>query len=86
MKAVQTYVNWSEVARFAFEAKLSELVSEKEVQDMEEVVERLRRFKRQIDGTDDWYTRGVEFGRRWAMNQAAPDQLERVELFRKSIR
>jgi hypothetical protein len=85
MKNVKDYVNWSAVARSAFEAKLAEITSEEEIQDMNEVVNRLRRFRRQTERPDNAFTEGFEIGRRWAMSQAAPDQLQRIELFRDSV-
>ena len=46
MDEVTENVNWSAVAARSFEDKLAEIISRKEIREMEEVVERLRASKR----------------------------------------
>lgn len=83
MKALGSEVNWSAVACAAFETKVNELTSEEEVDSLDVVVERLRRFRTVEEvRDDDAFNSGVEAGRKWAMSSAAPGQLQRLQEFR----
>ena len=83
MKALGNEVNWSAVACAAFEARVNELTTETEVDSLDTVVERLKRFSTAETVRDsDAFESGVEAGKRWAMSAAAPGQLQRFENFR----
>jgi hypothetical protein len=77
MDAVGERVNWSAVAAEAFEAKLLELESRKEVRGMDDVIARLKAAAEleENDAVQD----GVTAGRGWAMRQATPKELRRLE-------
>jgi hypothetical protein len=76
MDAVDEPVNWSAIACQAFEAKLAEITKRRGAMDMKEVAMRLRVSKRKNEAVQ--YQEGFEVGRRWAMNQAEADELERL--------
>ncbi len=80
MDQVGDSVNWSSVARNAFEAKLADIASKKEKKIMPEVVERLRVSKRKSD--DSLFSQGYAAGEEWAKNQAEAEELERLSDFR----
>lgn len=84
MKSIGDYVNWSSVACKAFEQKLNEFNHEEQIENVDQVVERLRKLNdaREDNGA---HTAGVEVGRRWAMNRATPNQLAAIESFRKEV-
>ncbi len=84
MKAVRDAVNWSAVACEAFAAKLAELAKQEECTSTQDVVERLRKLK-SADTENASYREGAAQGRRWAMNTATPDQLERLDAFRNEM-
>ena len=83
MKALGNEVNWSSIACAAFEARLNELTSETEVDSLDAVIDRLKRFSTAETVRDsDAFESGGEEGKRWAMSAAAPGQLQRFEDFR----
>jgi hypothetical protein len=69
-------VNWSAVAAQAFEQKLLELESTKEVGPMEDVIERLRAATKLEQSID--YEAGFDAGETWAKKRAMPKQLRRL--------
>jgi hypothetical protein len=69
-------VNWSQVACRAFEMKLGELATNKEIRQKQDVIQRLRASKLKSD--DSNYKEGLELGRRWAEETAEADDLERL--------
>jgi hypothetical protein len=76
MDAVKVPVNWSAVAAQAFEAKLLELESKKNVSSMEDVIARLKAAA-EIEANEK-YQAGFEAGDEWARKQATPSQLRRM--------
>src|SRR5262245_15860587 len=77
MDAAAERVNWSAVAAEAFEAKLLELESRKGVRGMDEVIARLKaaaEFEK-----NEAVQAGLDAGRGWAMRQATPKELKRLE-------
>jgi hypothetical protein len=89
MKSVRDYVNWSSVARRAFEATLNELSQQQQADEesatMEGVVARLRRLRSEALEDGGSRSAGDAQGRKWAMNVASPEQLNRLEQFRMSL-
>lgn len=79
MKEAQHHVNWSAVACQAFRAKLDELEEVAEPQNIQQVVQRLRRQQR---AGAELSAGGRDQGRRWAMSRATLDELRRLEAFR----
>lgn len=77
MDAVDEPVNWSAVACRAFELKLAEIDSRREVKSMDDVINRLRASKQQSD--EVVHEEGHEAGRQWAMTRAEAIELERLE-------
>jgi hypothetical protein len=73
MEAVTVSVNWSAVASAAFEAKLLNLESKKEVASMHEVIARWKAAD-ELDRNEE-YQKGWEAGERWAKQEARPKQL-----------
>jgi|GEM_PF-1187500 len=84
MKSVGDYVNWSAVACKAFETKLQDLVQQEDVENLDQVVERLRKLNAERTDSDEHKT-GFETGKRWAMNRATPAQLSSLETFRNEM-
>lgn len=84
MKSVGDYVNWSSVACKAFESKLEGLIQQEEVENLDQVVERLRKLKAEREESDS-FKNGQEVGKRWAMNRATPAQLDSIESFRSEM-
>jgi hypothetical protein len=77
MDAVEEAVNWSEVARHAFEAKLAEIAAKKEIKSMDDVITRLRASKRRAES--EQYEKGETVGREWAEEYAEADELIHLE-------
>src|SRR5262245_60643039 len=77
MDAVKVPVNWSAVAAEAFERKLLELESRREVGNMDEVLARLKAAAA-LDGKED-YQEGRVAGEAWAKEGARPKQLRGLE-------
>lgn len=73
-------VNWSEVARLAFEARLSELTPPKELKEMANVINRLRELAKEETSAAE--KAGIECGREWAKETATPKELRRLDEFR----
>lgn len=84
MKAVGDYVNWSAVACKAFDAKLNELLQQEEIENLDQVVERMRKLTAERSDSEECRT-GFETGKRWAMNRATPTQLASLEAFRDEM-
>jgi hypothetical protein len=77
MDKVEASVNWSGVACSAFQAKLLELKSKKEVKSMDDVVARLKAAA-ELEEKEE-YQAGHEAGKRWAKEEATPKQLRRID-------
>jgi hypothetical protein len=77
MDIVSVSVNWSAVASQAFEAKLLELTSQKEVKGMEDVVARLRAAE-EMDRNKE-YQQGFRAGEMWVREEARPKHLRLLE-------
>lgn len=84
MKSVGDYVNWSAVACKAFDAKLQDLVQQEEVENLDQVVDRLRKLNAERTESET-SKEGVEAGKHWAMNRATPAQLASLESFRDEV-
>jgi hypothetical protein len=82
MDRVKEPVNWSAIACRAFQDKLAEIASRKEIKTMTEVVERLRATLRNEEGKD--FSHGYELGRKWAENAASATELKRMEKFQET--
>lgn len=86
MEEVGSRVNWSAVASQAFEFRLSELEQKEprvpEMPNKDDALERLRRLKNEPESQDRRKS-GLAylFGRHWAMADAHPSELERLEEF-----
>jgi hypothetical protein len=72
-------VNWSAVASGAFEGKLLEVASKKGVEDMDDVVARMKAAE-QLESKED-YKAGFDAGQAWAKETATPKELRRVEKY-----
>lgn len=70
-------VVWSNVAADAFEAKLAEIAKNKEIQNMKDVIERLKGAKH--DDRREVFGAGREAGKSWAEEEATPTQLRRLD-------
>ena len=70
-------VNWSAVASDAFETKLLELASKREVKGMDDTIARLKAAA-QLEANQD-YQQGHQMGEQWAMEKATPRQLRRLQ-------
>jgi hypothetical protein len=77
MNLVKVRVNWSEVACRAFELKIAELITERGVKNMKDVVARLRASK--IENEDARTMEGREDGAKWAKELASFQELEKLE-------
>jgi hypothetical protein len=92
MERVRT-VNWSAVACQAFEAKLSELSKREgerampDTPSMDDAFERLRRLKNLPEKSRDPrdFEEGFQWGRRWAMATATPQELGRLETLNEQV-
>jgi hypothetical protein len=73
MDAVSHLVNWSAVARQAFEQRLAEIVTEKRKVNMEEAIARLRVSK--AKHRSQLYKEGLRTGKAWAKSRAEADEL-----------
>lgn len=86
MKKARALVNWSSVACDAFEKKLSELGPIEEVTSIDVAVARMK----SVNAMGSEFGEGVletgkESGKRWALNFATPNQLQRMADFRIQI-
>jgi len=70
-------VNWSAIASTAFETKLLELASKREVKDLDDTITRLKAAA-ELEANQD-YQEGYEFGEEWAKGKATPRQLRRLQ-------
>jgi hypothetical protein len=70
-------VNWSAVASDAFETKLLELASKREVKGLDDTIARLKAAA-QLEANQD-YQEGHRMGEKWAMEKATPRQLRRLQ-------
>jgi hypothetical protein len=84
MDALEESVNWSAVACRAFKQKLAEVISQRGVKDIDDVVARLRASKQTVQ--EGRHKEGFEDGQRWAKQSASADELERLERMRDSVR
>ncbi len=76
-------INWSEVARLAFEKKLAEMVPKtKEQKIMEATIERLRSLA--LKEANAAEQTGAELGTKWACETAEPKELRRLEYLANS--
>jgi hypothetical protein len=73
MDAESKPVNWSQVAAAAFDAKLIELGSRREIGSMTEVIERMRASKAELENAE--VRAGQAAGVRWAKSHATWGQL-----------
>jgi hypothetical protein len=78
MDAVKQSVNWSQTAAHAFEAKLLEIESRKEVGKMDDVIKRLKAAA-ELEQNEELQA-GVAAGQEWAKTTATPKQLERLSV------
>lgn len=86
MEAVGSRVNWSAVASQAFENRLSEIELQEppmpEIPDKDDALARLRRLKNVPESQDRQRSgRAYQLGKRWAMADAHPNELSRLEEF-----
>ena len=85
MESAGARVNWSAVASEAFENWLSEHAEKEptmpELPDKDDAIERLRRLKNQPDSAHGATGRAFVLGQHWAMADAHPVELERLEEF-----
>lgn len=82
MDSVKGQVNWSEVARNAFESKLAEIERTKGTNVDQELIDRLRKSKEEAENED--YQTGWNDGQVWAKDYADFRDLQRVERFCES--
>lgn len=82
MDKVKEALNWSAIACQAFEQKLAEIASKREVKKMDDVIERLRASQREVESED--YKTGFENGEDWAKTTATAKQLQRIERFEEA--
>jgi hypothetical protein len=83
MSAVKEAVNWSAVARDAFEKKLDQFATARKEQSMSDIVDRLRASKRKIEAES--VPEGFECGRSWATNKADYKQLSNLAQWRDKV-
>jgi hypothetical protein len=76
-------VNWSEVARSAFEGKLNELDKKKDLKGMQAIINRLRETK--VQATNDSRDIGEQAGKQWAEEYATAMELQRLESLRDHL-
>ncbi len=76
MDAVAEPVNWSQVAAAAFEARLAQIVARKGVENMDDVVARLKASKAECESEE--HEAGFESGKDWAERQASWRELDRL--------
>lgn len=74
---VKTPVNWSLVARDAFEIKLGEIAAQKGKKVMQDVIDRLSASK--VECEDVSYKEGFEAGESWAKDSAKFSELKNLE-------
>lgn len=70
-------VNWSAIARRAFEAELARIANRSEIAGMNDVVNRLRRSK--VKSKPEPYQLGFQGGFDWAKEKAEAHELQRLE-------
>ena len=74
--------NWSAIASEAFERHLNEQLQREHTMSEDEAIQRLRRLKQAADkGDPDRSEPFVAKGRHWAMSDARPEELERLEQY-----
>src|SRR5262245_50206342 len=76
MDKVGSDVNWSAAAAEAFRAKLLEVTSQRRVENMQDVIERLKASKERR--MNEQYQVGLGAGKRWAESIAEAHELERL--------
>jgi len=77
MEKVKEAVNWSALACRAFEDKLGEIATQKEKKTMTDVIDRLRKSKR--ESNSEVYQEGFESGAEWAKSFAEARELEALQ-------
>jgi hypothetical protein len=77
MEVVTASVNWSAVASAAFETKLLELASKREVKGMNDTIARLQAAAK-LEANHD-YQEGHQIGEKWASEKATPRSLRRLQ-------
>lgn len=77
MDAAEEAINWSAIASRAFEHKLADLISRREIRQMEDVVSRLRASKQKRD--EGQFHVGFEYGKAWAESAAEAEELMRLD-------
>jgi hypothetical protein len=77
MDRVKEPVNWSAIAKEAFELKLGDLARNRKEKTMDNVVERLRASK--IQRVNTITKEGQQAGAEWAKDTAEFDELERID-------
>lgn len=84
MKLLRGQVNWSAVACLAFEAKIEEIGPIEEIENVDAAIQRMKDLQPQsADAGND--SAGHAAGIRWALNQATPQQLAKIEQLRDSM-
>ena len=83
MSAVKDVVNWSAVARDAFEQKLEQLAHARKEQSVSDIINRLRASKRKMEAES--VPEGFECGRNWATHIADYKQLSHLAQWRENI-
>jgi hypothetical protein len=79
MDAVREQVNWSALACRAFEEKLAEIASKKEKLTVDDVIQRLKLSREQMESAE--YKDGEAVGRDWASRRAEAAELTKLESF-----
>ena len=79
MAKVKEAVNWSSLACRAFEDKLGEIAAKREKKTMSDVIDRLRKSKR--DSESGSYRQGFDVGTEWAEDSAKALELEALQRF-----
>ena len=77
MDAVKVSVNWSAIATAAFETKILELMSKREVKSMTDLVSRLKAAE-ELEANED-YQDGHPVWREMGSGKATPRQLRRLQ-------
>lgn len=84
MDRVKVPVNWSATACQAFETKLAEIATQRRIESMSSVIERLRESDK--EGHDETYRAGMTAGKNWAKREAKAGELRRLERSRAKVR
>jgi hypothetical protein len=86
MRNTRTRVNWSAIACQAFEKKLEELGTVQDITSVQGAIERMKSLNEQEPTLIDRERQsGKSAGIDWAMNDAHPSQIQRIEDFRHTV-